>query len=220
MPLVPARVARQSPPDFKFIFSPAASVRKSPAALRITPSWLVSSRIDRESANRSAVTENRRSDAVSNSRCRPHSAATASPWTATGADSAVGLTPDCRLRCQESIRAEGVDVSGSPARKTSHAPLLGPARNRRCCRLRRDLHVYVALRFFARSPAEPGSAITDRYRPASPHSAWQARNIDAERLQNQHGIERQNGACRQRGDHGDEYAIFVCSHYLPVAGKP
>src|SRR6218665_2772567 len=121
MPLVPARFSRQSPPDVKSIFSPAASVRKSPAALRITPSWLVSSRIDRETANRSAVTENRRSDAVSNSRCRPHSAATASPWTATGADSAVGLRPDCRLRCQESIRAEGVDVSGSPQGKHSHA---------------------------------------------------------------------------------------------------
>src|SRR6218665_3817588 len=106
------------------IFPPAASVRKSPAALRITPSWLVSSRIDRESANKSAVTEKRRSAAVSNSRCHQHSAATAWPWTATGADSAVGLTPDCRLRYQESIRAEGVDVSGSPERKRSHARIV------------------------------------------------------------------------------------------------
>src|SRR6218665_2071102 len=70
MPLVPARFSPPPPPDVNGFFPPAASVRKSPAALRITPSWLVSSRIDRESANRSAVTENRRSDAGSNSRFR------------------------------------------------------------------------------------------------------------------------------------------------------
>jgi hypothetical protein len=33
-------------------------------------------------------------------------------------------TPDCRLRCQKSIRAEGADVDGSPARKRSHASIV------------------------------------------------------------------------------------------------